>query len=234
MTAAGTADRLRDAAFALFESQGFDATTVDDIALRAEVGRTTFFRHFRAKEDVVFPDHSALAAAVAARLDASSGEPAVVAVTEAALLVLDRYVEEGERARARYRLVTAVEPLRARELASAQRYQRAFGRYLRRVTAEDARGPLYAEVVAAAVIAAHNHVLRRWLRGQAEDPRQELRDVLVEVFRRWLEPVGNGDRSAGSAVLVVGTELPPGEAAVAVRRALEEHAPHVAPDGLAR
>src|SRR3712207_5887926 len=59
-----TADRLRAAAFDLFSSQGFDATTVDDIAQHARVGRTTFFRHFRTKEDVVFPDHPGLVAAV--------------------------------------------------------------------------------------------------------------------------------------------------------------------------
>src|SRR3712207_7504807 len=95
MKAPDTAERLRDAAFDLFGTQGFDATTVEDIAQRAEVGRTTFFRYFRAKEDVVFPDHAGLAAAVAGRLEASRAEEPVQAVTEAALVVLDRYVSEG-------------------------------------------------------------------------------------------------------------------------------------------
>src|SRR5215213_8957996 len=117
---ADTAERLRDAAFELFSAQGFDATSVDDIAQRADVGRTTFFRHFRAKEDVVFPDHPGLAAAVAGRLEASGTDEPLRAVTDAALLVLDRYLAEGDRARARYRLVTSVEPLRARELAAIQ------------------------------------------------------------------------------------------------------------------
>jgi AcrR family transcriptional regulator len=229
MRTADTAQRLRDAAFELFQAQGFDATTVEDIAQRAAVGRTTFFRHFRAKEDVVFPDHAALAAAVAARLDASTGEPPVVAVTEAALLVLDRYVEEGQRARARYRLVTSVEPLRARELASTQPYQRAFGRYLRQVLADDPEGLLQAEVVAAAVIAAHNVVLRRWLREDSGDPRRELREVLAEVFRRWSWPGAPAASlpagpSSGSAVVVVSSDLPAEEAAAVVRRALEEGA----------
>ena len=35
-------------------------------------------------------------------------------------------------------------------------------------TAEPA--PLRAELMAAAVVAAHNHVLRRWLRGESRDP----------------------------------------------------------------
>ena len=216
-----TADRLRDAAFELFGTRGFEATTVDDIASRARVGRTTFFRHFRAKEDVVFPDHAALSAAVAARLDASTGEAPVVAVTEAALVVLHAYVAEGDRARARYRLVTSVEPLRSRELASTQPYQRAFGRYLRRVLAEDPGGSPGAEVVAAAVIAAHNHALRRWLRGDSTHPERELRAVLGEVFRRWTEPSSGGTASSGSSVVVVRSDLTPEAAATAVQRALE-------------
>ena len=226
MKPADTAERLRDAAFDLFSAQGFDATTVEEIAQRADVGRTTFFRHFRAKEDVVFPDHPGLAAAVARRLEASRGEEPVRAVTEAALVVLDSYVAEGERARARYRLVTSVEALRARELASIQPYQRAFGSYLRGVLPDGPHGHLYADVVAAAVIAAHNSVLRRWLREECDEPRSELRDVLVEVFDRWATQVGPGGsspaRSSGSTVVVLDSALPPTDVARAVADALAE------------
>jgi hypothetical protein len=49
-------ERLAAAAFALFNEHGYEQATVDDIAERAGVGRTTFFRHYRSKEDVIFPD----------------------------------------------------------------------------------------------------------------------------------------------------------------------------------
>jgi AcrR family transcriptional regulator len=220
-----TADRLRDAAFDLFAVQGLDATTVDDIAQRAGVGRTTFFRHFRAKEDVVFPDHAALAAAVAARLEDDPGESPLAAVTEAALVVLRRYVGEGDRARARYRLVTSIEPLRARELASTEPYQRAFRRYLRRHPVGDQggagpSGSLHADILAAAVIAAHNHVLRRWLRGDSPDPEHELRTVLAEVFGRWAGPTTFIRPSPRSTVVVLESDLSPEAAAAAVQEVL--------------
>ena len=60
-------DRLAEAAFALFEEHGYDATTVEHIAERAGVGRTTFFRAFPTKEDVIFPDHAAVLDRIRAR-----------------------------------------------------------------------------------------------------------------------------------------------------------------------
>ena len=41
-------------AMLLFSERGFDATTVDDIAAAAGIGRRTFFRYFGSKNDVVW------------------------------------------------------------------------------------------------------------------------------------------------------------------------------------
>src|ERR1700761_4606171 len=46
--------RIIEAATELFLERGFDGVSVGDIAERAEVGRTTFFRHFGDKQEVVF------------------------------------------------------------------------------------------------------------------------------------------------------------------------------------
>ncbi len=54
---AQTRHAIADAALDLFAEQGYEATTVDEIAAHAEVSATTFFRYFRSKSDVILSDH---------------------------------------------------------------------------------------------------------------------------------------------------------------------------------
>jgi AcrR family transcriptional regulator len=51
-----TRDRIRASALRLFSEQGYDATTVEQIAAAAGVSHVTFFRYFPAKEDVALSD----------------------------------------------------------------------------------------------------------------------------------------------------------------------------------
>jgi hypothetical protein len=51
--------------------------------------------------------------------------------------------------------------------------------------------PLRAELMAAAVAAAHNHVLRRWLRGESPDPVREVDESLNLVIGLFAAPAGN-------------------------------------------
>lgn len=196
-------ERLVEAAFALFDERGFEATTVDDVAERAGVGRSTFFRAFGSKEDVIFPDHTAVLGAIRDRLATATAGTYLLAVTEAARIVLLHYLAEGDRARIRYRLTRTVPALRAREVASQQQYQRTFRQFLLTWMGPDAG--LRAELAAGAVVTAHNHVLRRWLRGELE---------AAEAEREF-------DAAMALATGSVGPATPSGNgAAVAARRAL--------------
>jgi AcrR family transcriptional regulator len=175
-------DRLAEAAFALFDERGYEQTTVDDITERAGLGRTTFFRYYRSKEDVIFPDHDRLLDLARDRLLTSGHHTALTAVSDAVRLVLLHYLEEGDLARRRYALTSTVPILRDREIASVARYQRLFREFIADWMGEPGEpASLRAELMAAAVVAAHNHVLRRWLRGESPDPVREFDDAMRQV-----------------------------------------------------
>jgi AcrR family transcriptional regulator len=53
---ARTRASIQEHALRLFREQGYEATTVDEIAEAAEVSPSTFFRYFHTKEDVVVYD----------------------------------------------------------------------------------------------------------------------------------------------------------------------------------
>lgn len=195
-------DLLAQAAFDLFDERGYDQSTVDDITERAGLGRATFFRHYRSKEDVIFPDHDRMLDQIRERLRTSTHSTALAAVSEAARLVLVHYLDEGDLARCRYALTSAVPALRDREIASVARYQRLFREFIVDRTGATA-GPdqLRAELAAAAVVAAHNHVLRRWLRGESADPLTELDEAMrmtMDLFTTSAG-LGTGDGPGGDA-----------------------------------
>jgi AcrR family transcriptional regulator len=74
--------RIIQAAQELFLERGFDDVSVGDIAERAEVGRTTFFRHFGDKQEVVFAKEQELLDTIAAAGRADDA-PAPRSATEA-------------------------------------------------------------------------------------------------------------------------------------------------------
>jgi AcrR family transcriptional regulator len=170
------------AAVRLFRTRGYEETTVDDIAAAAGVGRRTFFRYFRSKEDAVSPDHEAALARVAEIFEtAHPTEPAASLVLRAGETVFDLYADDPALSVERFRLTHDVPALRDRESASVDHYRRLFTRHLRRRFADEPDGELRAAVIGAAVVAAHNLARRAWLADGA--PVDGL-DACKERFRR--------------------------------------------------
>ncbi|MHC9291415.1 TetR/AcrR family transcriptional regulator [Mycobacterium sp. LTG2003] len=197
-----TRERLVSAAFDLFEERGYEAASVDEIAARARVGRTTAFRQFGSKEALIFPDHEALLRRADERLSTVPTEALAAEVIAVATSVFEHYLAEGERARTRYRLTRSVPALRDFETAVVSRYVRLFTKHLRTAPTEDWTADLRAELFANAVVAAHNHVLRRWLRGDVTNPRSDLAEALAATW-----PIYRGG-SGRTAVVVMSTDEP--------------------------
>lgn len=170
------------AALELFATQGFDQTSVEQIAKAAGVSRSTFFRQFGGKEDVVFADHEALLNRLREFLAEGHDDPwgAVCAASES---VFSHFANDPELARRRYQIVREVPVLREREIITVFRYERLFDEYLR--GALPGIDPLDAVSFAALVTAVHNHVLRQLLRGTKKVPLSTLQSALADVRRRY-------------------------------------------------
>jgi len=213
-------ERLAQAAFALFAERGYEQATIDDIAERAGLSRATFFRHYRSKEDVIFPDHDLLLTQVRDRLKSSNHDTALAAVSDAVRLVLLHYLDEGDLARQRYALTSTVSALRDREIVSVARYQRLFREFIAEWMAGRGQpAPLRAELMAAAVASAHNHVLRRWLRGESPDPVREVDEAMSQVIALFAPRIPDPD-AAGATVVAFRTGQPLAELLPAIARVL--------------
>lgn len=197
-------ERLAHSAAKLFQAHGYEETTVDQIASMAGVGRRTFFRYYRSKEDVIFPNHDELLVTVRERLWLLPTEGGIQATTEAVKLVLRHYVDTREISLLRYQLVSQVPALREREIVSVARYQRLFRERLSQGIDTSPEATLRAELAAAAVAAAHNQVLRHWLRSNGEtDPFPELEQALHYVASLFGQTQRHPRTTEGSDVIVL-------------------------------
>jgi AcrR family transcriptional regulator len=113
---AKTRATIQEHALRLFHKQGYDATTVQQIAAAAEVSESTFFRYFPTKEDVVMHDRydPLLLAAFAVQ----PPELSPIAALRRALATVFGALQaaELEQERLRSELVFTVPQLRARTL----------------------------------------------------------------------------------------------------------------------
>ncbi len=198
---------LAAAAMELFATKGYEATTVDEIAAQAGVARRTFFRHFRSKEEAIFPDHDDTLVRAEAVLNAAPAhEHPLDTVCRGIKEVMKMYAARPEISVARYKLTREVPTLREAEIASVARYERLFTRYLlghfdEHAHDDDANDdPLLAEVAASAVVTAHNHVLRRWLRADGQgDVEAELDHAFAIVRRTFGTGIGAGRGTASGS-----------------------------------
>jgi mycofactocin system transcriptional regulator len=87
---------LERAAFVLFVDQGYDSTSVEDIASAAGIGRRTFFRYFQSKVDVVWGDFEGVLAVLRDRLAAASPTTPMMQVIREAVVAFNSFPPDEE------------------------------------------------------------------------------------------------------------------------------------------
>src|SRR6201996_2003130 len=118
--------RIIEAARELFLEHGYDGVSVGDIAERAEVGRTTFFRHFGDKQEVVFAREQELLDTISAAGQAGStaaprsASEAVEQLRPVVLAVCAQATADPEAYARHVQLVQGHPELRARDAVKMQ------------------------------------------------------------------------------------------------------------------
>ncbi|MFJ8625590.1 TetR family transcriptional regulator [Kitasatospora sp. NPDC093550] len=173
-----TRQTIRREAYRLIAEQGYENTTVEQIAAAAEVSPSTFFRYFATKEDLVLSDEYD-PVMIAALLARPADEPFLTSCREALRVLIRRLLRtEREELFTRMRLVTEVPALRAGVYRSSNDPQQLFLTVLtRRAGVEE---PTYEmRVTAAAIAAATTEALLQWA---ASGGREDIADLVDRTY----------------------------------------------------
>ncbi|HVX42404.1 MAG TPA: TetR family transcriptional regulator [Mycobacteriales bacterium] len=113
---AKTRQRIQDEALRLFAEQGYDATTIEQIADAAEISPSTFFRYYPTKEDTVVQDQWDVLFAEIFTDHSDPRQPLDIVRDTVRSALAQATPELIQQARERTQLVMSVPALRARSL----------------------------------------------------------------------------------------------------------------------
>lgn len=109
-----TSERIVERSVELFNTKGYDETTLDEIAAAADISRRTFFYYFKSKEDVLLSRYDGLLEALRAEmLNQTTNQPPLVAAQECLLKMAAQFVTKETVALDR--LLRSTEALRNRK-----------------------------------------------------------------------------------------------------------------------
>jgi AcrR family transcriptional regulator len=163
-----TRQAIAAAALELFTERGFDAVTVADIAERAEIGRSSFFRYFTDKQEVLFDDDTDLHRMVATAIGRAGADcappgaslPAALAVIKEAVVALaSAAAAKALHQPERLRLIEATPQLRACGIAKDRAYQDTVVRALCDLGTDQSTATLAACLASACYNAGHREAI---------------------------------------------------------------------------
>ena len=161
-------ERLETAALDLFAENGYEETTVAQIADRAGLNRATFFRHFADKREVLFGGEDVLAGLFADGIRAAAPEATLTECLQAAFAASEVAMTARQRAKAAQRVlvVTANPELQERSLLKHARIARSITAALRDRGTDELTARLAAEVA----MLAFSIAVERWMGADQDEP----------------------------------------------------------------
>src|ERR1700733_551568 len=172
---------LEKAALDLFVENGFEETTVAQIADRAGMNRATFFRHFADKREVLFGGEDVLAELFADAIRAAPPGATLAECLRAALTAAAvRMTPQLRAAAARRRLVVAANSeLQERGLLKHARITKSVTAALRERGTDELAARLGAEMGMLAFSVA----FERWMKANDDEPFPPFADAAFSDLR---------------------------------------------------
>jgi AcrR family transcriptional regulator len=182
---AKTRRSIQEHAMRLFIDQGYDTTTIEQIAEAAEVSPSTFFRYFPTKEDVVIQDDYD-PMITSAFLEQPATLSPIDALRGAVHDVFGQvFAQDQETILQRLRLIWSIPSLRARQVEG----QIATTAMLTEAIAERtgrSPGDFEVQVFAGAVVGGWISAIKRWIESEGKDPLVDLMDKVLVMLGEGL------------------------------------------------
>lgn len=177
-------DRVALLALRHFAEHGYDATTMDEIAAVAGIGRRTLFRYFPSKPDLVWGGLEPVVGRMRAVLEAATpDESARDVIARAMTASLDLDAEHIEATRLRLRLMASDPALIGFGVTRLGANHDILAEFIAGRLGVEADG-LRAQVMADAISSANFSALLWWaVRGADDDPAATAVAALDDVLR---------------------------------------------------
>ena len=177
---------ILDATLRLVQEQGYDATTVEQIAAEAEVSPSTFFRYFPTTEDAILQDeYDPLI--VAALESQDSGLPPLEAARRAfGALFRTIYARDRDQLYLRMRLWIEVPAIRARMADQMREAEDLLAAAMTRQLGRE-RVDFDVQVAAAAVMGALARAIVVWAHDGGTDDLPAMLDRVLALLQDGLD-----------------------------------------------
>lgn len=203
-----TRQAIEAAALALFLANGYDETTVDDIAAAAHIGRRTFFRYFASKNDVAWGEFDVELARLRAELEATAPDLPLVEAIKVAVVRANRYGRDDlPTLRRRLTLLVGVPALRAHAMLRYAAWQAVVAEFAGRRLGEPPEA-LVPQAVARAALGVALAAYTAWVEQDGSDLEACLEVALGQLATGFAGPPPPSGRSAGRRASASGAGQP--------------------------
>jgi TetR/AcrR family transcriptional regulator, regulator of mycofactocin system len=185
---ATSARELRLIALRLFTEQGFENTTIGQIAAEAGVSERTFFRYFSSKSSVLWIEFEAEVGEIRRALAAAPRNmPMMDAIRRAAVSVNHYQAEDVPEMRMRMNLIATVPALSAGAAEHYEAWERAISEFAGERIGQDPES-LYPLAIGRATLAACRAAYDRWA-ARADTDLTVYLDAALRALASGFDPV---------------------------------------------